>query len=108
VRLCHVWASEVHHSSGLPLCAADGGEGRLSTRFEGSDNIWLKSWAAAEPLPVRQQKQLFDCTAAAEQTLGYLEAIPIGDLVQQLMPSLLQSAYERLHGGCERCPFCSF
>ncbi|EDQ90640.1 uncharacterized protein MONBRDRAFT_24227 [Monosiga brevicollis MX1] len=67
----------------------DATEGRLSSRFEGADNIWLRAWDEAAPVPVFRQRQLFDSTREAEDALHYLERISVGELLSQLFPCIL-------------------
>eukprot|EP00045_Choanoeca_perplexa_P016169 m.214179 g.214179 ORF g.214179 m.214179 type:complete len:908 (-) comp17187_c0_seq1:1585-4308(-) len=70
----------------------DSTEGTLSSRFEGEDNLWVKLWSSTRAVPAARQKQLFDCTRQAEETLQFFETMTIADLNVQLLPCVLNEA----------------
>jgi hypothetical protein len=58
--------------------------GRLSKRFEGTNNLWWQMWGRARAVPVHQQVALFKPEVEAEQVLNYLEHIEPAQLFAQL------------------------
>jgi hypothetical protein len=56
-------------------------EGSLSARMSSPDNLWQALWDACVPLPLVKQKLVFDHRREAESILGWLEDIPLIDLL---------------------------
>jgi Rab3 GTPase-activating protein catalytic subunit len=59
------------------------GLGRLSVRMRAESNVWRTIWACAQPIPVSEQKPLFDYDSEGEKAIHYLETISPLDLMQQ-------------------------
>ena len=70
----------------------------MSSRFEGDDNLWIKLWGSTSAVAAARQKQLFDCTREAEQTLQFFETMTIADLNVQLLPCVLNEAVRLVQG----------
>lgn len=70
----------------------DGTKGQLSQRMQIPGNTWFEVWESAKPVPVHRQKRLFDYTKEAEKVFHYLNSLTINDLVELLMPIIIQSA----------------
>lgn len=73
--------------------------GYLSGRMTVPGNIWLEAWESARPIPVRRQKRLFDETKEAERVLHFLSNLTPLEIVNQLMPVLIQAAVTQLDEG---------
>jgi hypothetical protein len=59
--------------------------GQLSMRMKANNNIWKNAWKKAQPIPAKQQTQLFDSHLEAEQVFNYLETIVPHALFSQLL-----------------------
>jgi Rab3 GTPase-activating protein catalytic subunit len=59
-------------------------------------NMWLHVWEAAQPVPARRQKRLFDETREAEKVLHFLESQKLSAVAQLLLPALTHAAICRL------------
>ena len=64
----------------------------LSNRMKISGNMWIEVWNNAKSVPVRKQKRLFDDTKEAEKVLEWLNSLPIGKIVEELLPMLFYSS----------------
>ena len=64
----------------------------LSHRMKIPDNMWVEVWRSATPQPARRQKRLFDDTKEAENVFEWLNALSIGQIVEQLLPILFYSS----------------
>lgn len=70
--------------------------GRLSGRMTVPGNIWMEAWDSTRPTPARKQKRLFDETKEAERVLHFLRNLTPLEIVNQLMPVLIQAAVLQL------------
>ncbi|UJR36425.1 hypothetical protein I4U23_029148 [Adineta vaga] len=68
----------------------------LSPRMQLPDNLWTEVWQQARPIPVRRQKRLFDDGKEAEKILQKLSTITPGEVLEQLIPVLLHTVYDRI------------
>ena len=74
----------------------DSGRGRLSGRFADADNLWHRSWRAAEAAPAHEQPRLFEPATEAEKVLHYLETLAPIELFDQILPVYLAVAHRVL------------
>lgn len=70
--------------------------GQLSVRMQLPDNLWIEVWQQARSKPVRRQKRLFDDRKEAEKVLQSLSILTPGELLEQLLPIVLQIVTDRL------------
>ena len=75
---------------------ASGKFGHLSRRMRDAGNLWHELWKSAEPLAADRQKPLFDYTREAEKVLHYLENLPPGGFLQQILSVLLGTSMAML------------
>ncbi|CAF3964602.1 unnamed protein product, partial [Rotaria magnacalcarata] len=68
----------------------------LSPRMQLPDNLWVEVWQQARPIPVRRQKRLFDDGKEAEKILQKLSSLSPGEILEQLIPVLLHTVYDRI------------
>lgn len=59
------------------------GHGRLSARMRAPSNTWRKIWLESDPIPIKEQKALFQFKREGEKAIHYLETISPSDLMQQ-------------------------
>lgn len=76
----------------------------LSTRMLIPDNMWVKIWVSAKPVPAKRQRRLFDDTTEAEKILHFLESRSIAQIVDLLLPSLTHAVLSKVAGECENRP----
>ncbi|CAF1582326.1 unnamed protein product [Adineta ricciae] len=69
----------------------------LSLRMQLPDNLWTEVWQQARPIPVRRQKRLFDDGKEAEKILQKLSSLTPGEVLEQLIPVLLHTVYDRVN-----------
>ena len=69
--------------------------GHLSARMS-KESVWKEVWYVAKPIPIWQQKRLFDDTKEAERILHYFIQSEMRTVATLLMPSLLHAAYDRI------------
>ncbi|CAF0919567.1 unnamed protein product [Rotaria sp. Silwood1] len=68
----------------------------LSPRMQLPDNLWVEVWQQARPIPVRRQKRLFDDGKEAEKILQKFSSLSPGEVLEQLIPVLLHTVYDRI------------
>ncbi len=75
---------------------SDNGKGCLSPRFQIPGNMWREVWDTAKPIPAHRQKRLFDYTKEAEKVLHYFASLTVTDLIDLLMPVVINCAVIQL------------
>ncbi|VDM47681.1 unnamed protein product [Toxocara canis] len=89
------------------------GEGSLSCRMSGENNAWMETWSEAVPIPVVLQKRLFNETKEAEAILQEFNRVTVADLVQLILPVVLNCVPiisligEKMREACEKTSRCS-
>ena len=73
--------------------------GHLSDRMS-RESVWKELWYIAKPIPIRNQKRLFDDTKEAEKILHYFTQSQIKTITMLIMPTLLHAAYDKI----AKCP----
>ncbi|CAF3682762.1 unnamed protein product [Rotaria sordida] len=76
----------------------------LSPRMQLPDNLWVEVWQQARPIPVRRQKRLFDDGKEAEKILQKFSSLSPGEVLEQLIPVLLHTIYDRITNEIEDIP----
>ncbi|XP_044750751.1 rab3 GTPase-activating protein catalytic subunit [Coccinella septempunctata] len=71
-------------------------KGELSKRMLIEDNIWAQTWKTAKPVPANKQKLLFLDTTEAEKVMHFLESRTLQQVIELLIPIMLQVAVYRL------------
>lgn len=79
-------------------------KGHLSSRMLIPDNMWVRVWASAKPVPAKRQRRLFDDTTEAEKILHYLESRAISQIVDLLLPPLTHAVLCKIAEECENRP----
>ena len=69
--------------------------GHLSARMA-KESVWKEAWYHAKPIPIWQQKRLFDDTKEAERVFHEFSQAKINRLVAMILPCLLHASYDRL------------
>ena len=69
--------------------------GHLSARMS-KESVWKEVWHVAKPIPIWQQKRLFDDTKEAERILHFFIQSEMKTVASLIMPSLLHAAYNRI------------
>ena len=69
--------------------------GQLSARMS-KESVWKEVWYVAKPIPIWQQKRLFDDTKEAERILHHFIQCEMRTVATLVMPSLLHAAYDRI------------
>ena len=69
--------------------------GHLSARMS-KESVWKEVWYVAKPIPIWQQKRLFDDTKEAERILHFFIQSEMKTVASLIMPSLLHAAYNRI------------
>ena len=59
------------------------GFGRLSARMRAPSNTWREIWKNSLPIPITEQKPLFNFKCEGEKAIHYIETISPSDLMQQ-------------------------
>ena len=92
--------------------------GSLSVRMQLPDNLWIEVWQQARAVPVRRQKRLFDDRKEAEkvrvsilsihpfvfvfnQILQNFSSLTPGEILEQLIPVILQTVTDRVNRDSE-------
>ncbi|XP_045471865.1 rab3 GTPase-activating protein catalytic subunit [Harmonia axyridis] len=71
-------------------------KGELSKRMLIEDNLWAQTWKTAKPIPASKQKLQFVDTREAEKVLHFLESRELPQIIELLVPILLQMSACRL------------
>lgn len=71
--------------------------GKLSDRMSQQGNLWGQIWGAVEPVPVSQQKPLFDHTREGEKVIHYLETLKPHQLLAQMICTSFSSIADLLY-----------
>ncbi|KAL5974961.1 hypothetical protein ACLOJK_031637 [Asimina triloba] len=71
--------------------------GRLSQRMSEGGNSWRQIWNHSPPLPVFDQKPLFDPNREGEKVLHYLETLRPHQLLEQMVCTAFRAAVDTLN-----------
>ncbi len=63
----------------------DATRGVLSDRMAAPDNVWRRLWGAAEAIPARQQRPLFDAHQEASRALFWFSDVALSELLEGLL-----------------------
>jgi len=74
----------------------EGVVGHLSQRMQIPNNLWRQVWQEAQPMPILEQKLLFDHLREGEKVLHLLEAITPSAFMEQIVSVILSMAYNSL------------
>lgn len=75
-------------------------EDSLSQRMS-NQNMWKEIWSEAEPIPVSQQKSLFNHEKEAEFILNFFESIPLDTLLREIFLYLFINGWYSLYYSIE-------
>jgi Rab3 GTPase-activating protein catalytic subunit len=75
-------------------------DGKLSARMSGEHNVWHELWTRAKPVRALDQKPLFDADKEANRALHYIETLSPGDLMTQVLATVLQGTPALLGWDC--------
>ncbi|KAJ5075062.1 rab3 gtpase-activating protein catalytic subunit [Anaeramoeba ignava] len=71
-------------------------QGKLSSRMIKQNNIWVKTWEEANPIPAQNQKPLFDHIKEAEVALHYFDTLSSKEILRQLLGIAISSTVDLL------------
>ncbi|CAO4387093.1 unnamed protein product [Caenorhabditis nigoni] len=68
----------------------------ISERMLIPNNVWIRSWEAAQPIPVASQARIFNDTKIAEEIFELFNAATLDQVREWMKPSIFAATLERL------------